>query len=193
VLRLPASGGRLVLPDGDLYHNGLTLENRNNVSVVVGYGDQALSQRTKLICTVPSVPSVTVKGGQRVLLSGFYAGHSSPSDSGVAAIAMANFFLVTVDRVTTWQSNLFANPNNSQIGLLFSSDAQHSGGAKVSNCVLTSHPETGLYVQGASADTDIDETYIFDNVIMDNAGQGVILAEAIGGRTSAGIRCGTMA
>jgi hypothetical protein len=173
---LPAHGGTLILPDGELHHNGLELVSRQDVTVR-GEGGRGL--RTSLVCDDPRKSGLSVRDCKRITLSGFYSGHSVPSDQTAGAISLHNFSDVTLDSLSTWKGQMWGEVSNSYNGVVLFSDTV-SGIIKVINCTLNQHTGTGLYIQAPESGI-IAELYIFDNVLMDNSGVGMQFVGTVAG------------
>lgn len=167
---IPPNGARLILPDGEFHHQGLSMVEKVNTTIVGGGGDPAKSHRTRLFCDRPGLHALHISQARNVHVTGFFSGHTQPSHPGIAAIAVTDFFEVTIDRVSTWEGDLWGTVSKSRNGLLLRAIAAMSGGAKITNCTFMQHPEHGIYLLGTSDAADIQETSIFDNVLMDNPG-----------------------
>jgi hypothetical protein len=166
----------LVLPRGEFFHTGLTLKGRQHITI--GQLVPSTNQSTKLI-SVTSAPSLLIQNSQNIEVSGLYFGHASPADTG--ALVLANTGMITIDKVSTWESNELRVPSNSQHGLVMWADAGAFGWIRIINSTFNSHPGAGIYVHGKAGTAILAEIYCYDNVIMDNAGAGLMVVDSVAG------------
>jgi hypothetical protein len=91
--------------------------------------------------------------------------------------------------------------SKSRNGLVLRAIAALSGGAKITNSTFMQHPEHGIYHRGTSNAADIQETSIFDNVLMDNPGIAMYYGDYTAGiyvsrnsmwGNSLGVKCESM-
>jgi hypothetical protein len=182
IAAIPSTGARVVIPDGTYYTNGLLVISKHHTQIVGGGGDGSRTGRTKLICTRSNDHSLQWISSNHIEVKGLYLGHSVPTSENIAALVLHGFLDATVDNVSTWRGEGWDQRENSANGLLATTlSGVQSGGLRVQNSMFMSHPRFGIEVRGASNAADIQETSIFNNHMMNNAGGGLLIGHWVGG------------
>jgi hypothetical protein len=187
---VPAIGARIIIEDGVYQHYGLSLKHQKNVSIIGGGGDHSKTRRTQLLEASGQTHCLTIEGGQYIEVAGLMLGHSV-SASAYAALKLHGFLEVTVENFVTWQypDSAWSQLNNSGIGIWASTPVgTPSGGLRVQSCTLNSHPQAGIFIQGDSG-SEIQESYIFNNTMMNNTVAGMHISHDTGGTYIRGNSC----
>jgi Right handed beta helix region len=167
----------LAIPRGEFYHNGLVIDGKQHLQISTVIPGQ--TQGARLISVNTSQPSIIIARSRNIELSGLYFGHASPSSQ--AAIAFYNTGNFTVDKVSTWQETGKYSPANSMHGLVVYADAGAFGWIYITNSIFNSHPGDGIYLSATHETAILAELYLNDNVIMNNAGNGISVIDRIAG------------
>jgi parallel beta helix pectate lyase-like protein len=182
IAAIPSTGARVVIPDGTYYSNGLLVISKHRTQIVGGGGDGSRTGRTKLICAQPNDHCLRWISSNHIEVKGLYLGHSVPTSGHIAALVLHGFLDATVDNVSTWSGGGWDQQENSANGLLaMTLSGVQSGGLRVQNSMFMSHPQFGIEIIGASDTADIQETSIFNNHMMNNAGGGLLIGHWVGG------------
>ena len=179
---IPATGARVVIPDGTYYTNGLLVISKHHTQIVGGGGDGSRTARTKLISTRSNSHSLHWISSNHIEVKGLYLGHSVPTSDRIAALVLHGFLDATVDNVSTWSGEGWDQRENAANGLLaMTLSGMQSGGLRVQNSMFMSHPRFGIEIHGVAGSADIQETSIFNNHMMNNAGGGLLIGHWVGG------------